>query len=158
MPPREELIECRFALLLQETFAQYTYILENVIYAAALTNNDDEKKDTLHAYLAPQGVKFLVCRRQFSSTKINYENSWDTQESWAEMFVFGLSFQSHLTNQPSREEERERLGRKVSTLLGSTNSILHTYFSTVYENWDCFWKDPFLYRALQSVPTRFTVC
>ena len=48
------------------------------------------------------------------------------------MFVFGLSFQSHLTNQPSREEERERLGRKVSTLLGSTNSILHTYFSTVY--------------------------
>ena len=37
-----------------------TYILENVIYAAALTNNDDEKKDTLHAYLAPQGVKFFV--------------------------------------------------------------------------------------------------
>ena len=41
-------------------FTQYTYILENVIYAAALTNNDDEKKDTLHAYLAPQGVKFFV--------------------------------------------------------------------------------------------------
>ena len=41
------------------------------------------------------------------------------------MFVFGLSFQSHLTNQPSREEERERLGRKVSTLLGSTNSIVY---------------------------------
>ena len=57
---REELIECRFAVLLQEIFAQYTYILENVIYAAALTNNDDEKKDTLHAYLAPQGVKFFV--------------------------------------------------------------------------------------------------
>ena len=44
------------------------------------------------------------------------------------MFVFGLSFQSHLTNQPSREEERERLqDDEKSVLYSAQQTVYYTH-------------------------------